>query len=217
MQRPSRCDAAHALRLASDVAPLTRHQPLELLRPSRRYMPVPDSLLAASQAENQAHHTLDDRQQKYGGMQTPSTPVTDLKSIGEGRGTVLSLKLDRVSDSVSGQTVVDPKGYLTDLNSMRITSGTPGVTVPFCPQHRCRSHRAVSGRTFFCAVHCRAFVQTRRSATSRRRVCCSNPSSRPTPSTHLVPSCPCRPLDRGTCGTLHSWHLWHKPTTRARR
>ena len=88
-------------------------------------MPVPDSLLAAAQAENQQHHTLDDRQQKYGGMQTPSTPVTDLKSIGEGRGTVLSLKLDRVSDSVSGQTVVDPKGYLTDLNSMRITSGMP--------------------------------------------------------------------------------------------
>lgn len=29
----------------------------------------------------------------------------------------------QVSDSVSGQTVVDPKGYLTDLNSMIPTYG----------------------------------------------------------------------------------------------
>jgi hypothetical protein len=50
------------------------------------------------------------------------TPVTDLTAVGEGRGTVLSLKLDRLSDSVSGQTVVEPKGYLTDLKSMKITS-----------------------------------------------------------------------------------------------
>ena len=27
-----------------------------------------------------------------------------------------------MSDSVSGQTVVDPRGYLTDLNSLKITS-----------------------------------------------------------------------------------------------
>ncbi|KAL3821500.1 hypothetical protein ACJIZ3_007405 [Penstemon smallii] len=50
------------------------------------------------------------------------TLVPDLTSVGEGRGTVLSLKLDRLSDSVSGLTVVDPKGYLTDLKSMKITS-----------------------------------------------------------------------------------------------
>lgn len=39
--------------------------------------------------------------------------MTDLNKVGEGRNTYLQLKLDRVSDSVSGQTVVDPKGYLT--------------------------------------------------------------------------------------------------------
>ena len=31
--------------------------------------------------------------------------------------------LTQVSDSVSGQTVVDPKGYLTDLQSMIPTHG----------------------------------------------------------------------------------------------
>ena len=30
----------------------------------------------------------------------------------------MDMKLTQVSDSVSGQTVVDPKGYLTDLQSM---------------------------------------------------------------------------------------------------
>merc|ERR1740130_2355587 len=60
------------------------------------------------------------------GMQTPmsggATPLTDLKSIGEARGAVLSVKLDQMSDSVTGQTVVDPKGYLTDLNSIKIST-----------------------------------------------------------------------------------------------
>ncbi len=34
----------------------------------------------------------------------------------------MSINLDRMADSVSGQTVVDPKGYLTDLNSITLTS-----------------------------------------------------------------------------------------------
>ena len=32
---------------------------------------------------------------------------------------VLGLKLDKMSDSVTGQTVVDPRGFLTDLNSLK--------------------------------------------------------------------------------------------------
>jgi len=31
------------------------------------------------------------------------------------------VKLDQMCDSVSGQTVVDPKGYFTDLNSVKVT------------------------------------------------------------------------------------------------
>lgn len=42
--------------------------------------------------------------------------------MAQARGQVLSLKLDKMSDSISGQTVVDPKGYLTDLNSIRVSS-----------------------------------------------------------------------------------------------
>lgn len=49
---------------------------------------------------------------------------TDLASIGEGRGAVLGQKLDLMSDSVTGQTVVDPKGYLTQMDGQRVNSAT---------------------------------------------------------------------------------------------
>eukprot|EP00802_Teleaulax_amphioxeia_P004698 Tamp_04702.p1 GENE.Tamp_04702~~Tamp_04702.p1 ORF type:complete len:750 (-),score=187.85 Tamp_04702:197-2446(-) len=84
-------------------------------------MPAPDSLLAQAQQEMSGSHSeLDSRQQTLGGIATVAgtqSGMTDLNKVGEGRNTYLQLKLDRVSDSVSGQTVVDPKGYLTDLNS----------------------------------------------------------------------------------------------------
>ncbi|XP_048138765.1 protein STABILIZED1-like [Rhodamnia argentea] len=67
---------------------------------------------------------LDPESIAAGGTESPwsQTPVTDLTALGEGRGTVLSLKLDRLSDSVSALTVVDLKGCLTDLKYTKITS-----------------------------------------------------------------------------------------------
>ncbi|XP_024534521.1 protein STABILIZED1 [Selaginella moellendorffii] len=97
------------------------------------FVPAPDTLLEKARQEKEHVTALDPRSRAAagvggaataGGAETPwsQTPVTDLTAVGEGRGTVLSLKLDRLSDSVSGLTVVDPKGYLTDLKSMKITS-----------------------------------------------------------------------------------------------
>ncbi|KAH7861766.1 hypothetical protein Vadar_030596 [Vaccinium darrowii] len=88
------------------------------------YVPVPDTLLEKARQEQEHVTALDPKSRAAGGTETPwaQTPVTDLTAVGEGRGTVLSLKLDRLSDSVSGLTVVDPKGYLTDLKSMKINS-----------------------------------------------------------------------------------------------
>ncbi len=44
------------------------------------------------------------------GLDTPAGyATTDLTAVGEGRNTVVRLNLDRAGDSVSGQTVVDPK------------------------------------------------------------------------------------------------------------
>merc|ERR1719389_830528 len=64
------------------------------------------------------------------GMRTPGTPMRtpmgsgagSLNDLGEARGTVLAVKLDRIMDSVTGQTVMDPKGYLTDLNALQVQS-----------------------------------------------------------------------------------------------
>ncbi|KAF0897948.1 hypothetical protein E2562_001646 [Oryza meyeriana var. granulata] len=88
------------------------------------FVPVPDTLLEKARQEQDHVTALDPKNRAAGGTETPwaQTPVTDLTAVGEGRGTELSLKLDRLSDSVSGLTVVDPKGYLTDLKSMKITS-----------------------------------------------------------------------------------------------
>ncbi|KAL5494082.1 hypothetical protein EMCRGX_G015354 [Ephydatia muelleri] len=103
------------------------------MRPDR-ITPIPDSLLQRAVTQQGTHAALDPMQQKYGGLNTPfpgtmtpgfstSTRI-DLNQIGEARNSMLGIKLDQVSDSVSGQTVVDPKGYLTDLNS--ITPQTSG-------------------------------------------------------------------------------------------
>jgi pre-mRNA-processing factor 6 len=51
------------------------------------------------------------------GLTTPVGDI-DMKKIGQARNTLMDIKLSQVGDSVSGQTVVDPKGYLTDLQSM---------------------------------------------------------------------------------------------------
>ena len=83
--------------------------------------PIPDSILAKTAAMTQESTVLDSREQKYGGIASTiggaSTQI-DMKKIGEARNTLMDMKLTQVSDSVSGQTVVDPKGYLTDLQSM---------------------------------------------------------------------------------------------------
>jgi pre-mRNA-processing factor 6 len=89
-------------------------------RRMEQFVPVPDNMLARAADANASvsaldaaagHHTL-------GGGST----TADLTAIGEGRNTVVQLKLDKISDSVSGQTVVDPKGYLTDLKSVTLKS-----------------------------------------------------------------------------------------------
>ncbi|CAJ0932294.1 unnamed protein product, partial [Mesorhabditis belari] len=52
------------------------------------------------------------------GIKTGASATLDLNKIGQARNKIMDIKLNQVSDSVSGQTNVDPKGYLTDLQSM---------------------------------------------------------------------------------------------------
>eukprot|EP00628_Pelagophyceae_sp_CCMP2097_P003699 CAMPEP_0184088358 /NCGR_PEP_ID=MMETSP0974-20121125/6184_1 /TAXON_ID=483370 /ORGANISM="non described non described, Strain CCMP2097" /LENGTH=1023 /DNA_ID=CAMNT_0026391069 /DNA_START=75 /DNA_END=3143 /DNA_ORIENTATION=+ len=114
--------------------------------------PMTDSLIDSMRSQaalaGQAH-ALDARQQAYGGFDTPQaggsrTPMGGWRTpmaaggtqsvagtassltsgLAAARGTVLGLKLDKMSDSVTGQTVVDPKGYLTDLNSVKVNTAS---------------------------------------------------------------------------------------------
>ncbi|WAR16458.1 PRP6-like protein [Mya arenaria] len=91
---------------------------------------------------------------KFGGLNTPygtntpggSTPGDiDMKKIGQARNTLMDIKLTQVSDSVSGQTVVDPKGYLTDLQSMLPSHGGDinSAPVKVCPGDKSQTSAGV--------------------------------------------------------------------------
>lgn len=85
------------------------------------FLPVPDYLLAGGVNSGSAlAQSVDSMSQKLGIDSTAGT--TTVTGLAEARGAVLTLKLDKMSDSVSGQTVVDPRGYLTDLNSIRVNT-----------------------------------------------------------------------------------------------
>ncbi|KAJ3300496.1 hypothetical protein HK104_011001 [Borealophlyctis nickersoniae] len=88
-----------------------------------RYAPVPDSVLLSAAQQSGFATSLDPRQQALEGLATPAAPagdgtMTDFVQFGQARDKVLGLKLDQISDSVTGQSIIDPKGYLTDLNSI---------------------------------------------------------------------------------------------------
>eukprot|EP00823_Brevimastigomonas_motovehiculus_P003452 TRINITY_DN2105_c0_g1_i1.p1 TRINITY_DN2105_c0_g1~~TRINITY_DN2105_c0_g1_i1.p1 ORF type:complete len:949 (+),score=251.05 TRINITY_DN2105_c0_g1_i1:394-2847(+) len=98
-----------------------RNKQLKEKQKVKTYTPVPDTVLNTQ--SNQYAPALDQRQIQFGGMETPLTGTgTDQRSIGVARNRVLGLKLDRMADSVTGQTVVDPKGYLTDLKSVKVSN-----------------------------------------------------------------------------------------------
>ncbi|KAJ1332152.1 hypothetical protein BSLG_008969 [Batrachochytrium salamandrivorans] len=98
---------------------------------AERYSAVPDSVLLAAASRSQLANSIDATggsamnggsggSDLHGGG--ASAKLTDFSQFGQARDKVLGLKLDQVSDSVSGQTTIDPKGYLTDLGSVVIKS-----------------------------------------------------------------------------------------------
>ncbi len=82
---------------------------------------------------------------KANAYRTPNPTPPPPPQPGEGRSTVLGLKLDSMADSVSGQTVIDPKGYLTDLSRWvfwRACSVLPGSVVgPAAASRHCWTAR----------------------------------------------------------------------------
>jgi pre-mRNA-processing factor 6 len=85
--------------------------------PHRRLTNIAASLIATNVGLAAQATSLDPK-----GLMTPlsgtETAVADLTQIGKARTGMLNVMLEKASDSVTGQTVIDPKGYLTDLQSM---------------------------------------------------------------------------------------------------
>ena len=77
---------------------------------------VPDSILLSHMAQSQMVTSID------ASGHGADTPKIDVAQFGAARTKVVGLSLDKVSDSVSGQTTIDPKGYLTDLSSVAVKS-----------------------------------------------------------------------------------------------
>lgn len=62
---------------------------------------VPDSVIAGDRDRGAMETTLDERQQKFGGFETPADgTLTNLVEIGQARDNLLSLKLDQVSYAI---------------------------------------------------------------------------------------------------------------------
>eukprot|EP00727_Mastigamoeba_balamuthi_P007956 m51a1_g3781 putative pre-mrna-processing factor 6 (965) ;mRNA; r:158147-161220 len=87
----------------------------------QRYVPVPDRIIAEAHAESTSARTYDGSATPLDGAATPAMPgtATDLTEIGNTRNKLLQIKLSGASTAVAGQTVVDPKGYLTDLGALK--------------------------------------------------------------------------------------------------
>jgi pre-mRNA-processing factor 6 len=78
-----------------------------------RFNAVPDSVLLKNSAQSQFDTSVDSMTE---------AGKTDFVQFSQARDKLLGIKLDQVSDSVSGQTTVDPTGYLTSLSSIELKS-----------------------------------------------------------------------------------------------
>ncbi|KAF9546672.1 hypothetical protein CPC08DRAFT_648976 [Agrocybe pediades] len=100
-------------------------------REERSYV-VPDSVLVGDRNKTEFENALDERQQlvylQAGGFDSSldNGALTNFVEIGQARDKILSLKLDQISGTQSTlngtSTSVDPKGYLTSLDSVAIKS-----------------------------------------------------------------------------------------------
>eukprot|EP01130_Rhizamoeba_saxonica_P005259 TRINITY_DN210_c0_g1_i2.p1 TRINITY_DN210_c0_g1~~TRINITY_DN210_c0_g1_i2.p1 ORF type:complete len:911 (-),score=270.15 TRINITY_DN210_c0_g1_i2:21-2753(-) len=87
-----------------------------------RYTPAPDSLLEQARRENTSYNTIDRSQQLGGDSVSAMTPVQDLTKLGIAKQTIIRSKLEKVADSITGQTSIDPKGYMTALSYQKVSS-----------------------------------------------------------------------------------------------
>ncbi|EGR31141.1 pre-mRNA splicing factor, putative [Ichthyophthirius multifiliis] len=77
-----------------------------------KYVPVPDHIIDSARKEQQIQNSIEIQSQLN----------LNLNDIGKANQTVLTAKLDKSIDSVSGISTVDKSGYLTSLNQQIVNS-----------------------------------------------------------------------------------------------
>jgi pre-mRNA-processing factor 6 len=91
-------------------------------------LPLPDSVILSANMSNSMQQYLQEDNSSSGLTSTLDSTSSSSSSmlphlIQNSRShSLLSSRLDKVSDAVDGQTVVDPQGYITSLNSLKYTS-----------------------------------------------------------------------------------------------
>ena len=92
------------------------------------FTPLTDSLLESRSKTNDdatagGQNNMAGTSQVVDGTASSTGYRTNLSGLAEARSTVMTMSLDKMSsDSVSGQTTIDPKGYLTSLSNTKIAS-----------------------------------------------------------------------------------------------
>ncbi|KAJ2354474.1 U4/U6 x U5 tri-snRNP complex subunit Prp1, partial [Coemansia sp. RSA 2618] len=104
--------------LAEAAARAKRRRKTAVSRRGERYSQVSDSTLVAGLGL--AGHDQDISANEAAGEDNSGEggAVTNFLALGQARSDVLQMKLDAAGDSASGKTTVDPRGYLTSLNTV---------------------------------------------------------------------------------------------------
>ncbi|KAJ2808992.1 U4/U6 x U5 tri-snRNP complex subunit Prp1 [Coemansia guatemalensis] len=105
--------------LAESAARAKRRRKSAIGRRGERYSQVSDSSLMAGlglSGYDQEIGTSDGSHEQ----ESKEGTVTNFMALGQARDDVLRMKLDQLGDSASGKTTVDPRGYLTSLNTVAV-------------------------------------------------------------------------------------------------
>ena len=87
------------------------------------FTPLSDSLLEQRHLQNaQSTQVVAGNTTAIDAGGGSSTTLANMSGLGKARDKVLGMSLDKMSDSVGGQTNVDPQGYLTSLASSQIST-----------------------------------------------------------------------------------------------
>ena len=109
-----------------------------------RLFVIPNGVIVGDRDKIGSETHLSSNQQLDGTATTVGETTTDFVELGSARDKVLSLKLDQASSSASGlSTSINPKDYLTNLNSVVLKSKAKigdNISLPPSPAaHHCMS------------------------------------------------------------------------------